>query len=313
MRQRATLDLRRRPSQPAARGIRAHLRSCDDCASFQRSIAARRADLHAFAPWMSGAAICSALGGGVGGSALLAGGGASAAVGGGSLTWSGLPLAAKGFAVAATVAATGTAAVEIKHVAVPDRPTLKSESAQPDPFASRSASVPGAATRQGSRPRPTKRKTRSGAGTTAVVRANTPAPLAPATSAADEPAAAARPRSPAAHSLSRTAPARTPEELAKARIGRLVDEVRRVITEAQALAAGGTQNALSLATSMLQRRLGPLLTSIDRVLAPFGLKLPSSATTGGTAGRTALANLLVPVRGLLDSLQLLLQRLFSRG
>ena len=91
-----------------------------------------------------------------------------------------------------------------------------------------------------------------------------------------------------------------------------MEQVRRVIAQAQALAAGGTQNALSLATSMLQRPLGPLLTSMDRVLAPFGLKLPSSATTSTTAGRTALADLLAPVRGILDSVQQMLQRLFSR-
>jgi len=69
---------------------------------------------------------------------------------------------------------------------------------------------------------------------------------------------------------------------------------------------------MSLATSMLQRTLGPLLTSIDRVLAPFGLKLPSTATTGST-GSTGLANLLAPVRGLLENVQLLLQRLLNQG
>ena len=114
-----------------ARGIRAHLRSCDDCASFQRSIAARRADLHAFAPWASGAAILGALGSGAGGSALLAGGGASAAAGGSSLSWGAMPLALKGLAMAAVVAGTGTAAVEIKHVATPDRAAPKSQTAQP--------------------------------------------------------------------------------------------------------------------------------------------------------------------------------------
>jgi D-alanyl-D-alanine dipeptidase len=126
-----------------------------------------------------------------------------------------------------------------------------------------------------------------------------------------EPAAAARPRS-AANSPAPTAPAKTAEELATARLARLTDEVRRVVANAKALAAAGTQNALSLATSMLQRTLAPLLTSIDRVLAPFGLKLSSSATTSATAGRTALANLLAPVRGLLDSVQLLLQRLLGQ-
>ncbi|MCA1678903.1 MAG: hypothetical protein LC777_08155 [Actinobacteria bacterium] len=139
---------------------------------------------------------------------------------------------------------------------------------------------------------------------------DTPA-LARGPSGAREPAAPARPRT-AANRPAPTAPVRTPQELATARLAALADEVRRVIAKAQALAAAGTQNALSLATSMLQRTLGPLLTSIDRVLAPFGLKLPSSATSA-TADRTGLAQLLAPVRGLLDSVRLLLQRLLTRG
>ncbi|CAA9517476.1 MAG: hypothetical protein AVDCRST_MAG67-3149 [uncultured Solirubrobacteraceae bacterium] len=297
-----------------ARGIRAHLRSCDDCASFQHSIVARRTDLHAFSPWISGVAIFSTLGG-VGGSALLAGGGATAAVGGGSLTWGGLPLAIKGLAVAAVVAGTGTAAVEIKDVTAPDRPAPASRTAQAHSSASRSATPLEAATRQADRLRAIQAAARSSAGSTASVAARPEAPAlsAPRPSVADEPSAAARPRSPAASSAAPAAPVRTAQELAKARLARLMDEVRRVIANAQALAAGGTQNAMSLATSMLQRTLGPLLTSIQRVLAPFGLKLPSTATTSGTAGRMTLANLLAPVRGVLDSVQLLLQRMFSRG
>ncbi|MDQ3722392.1 MAG: sigma-70 family RNA polymerase sigma factor [Actinomycetota bacterium] len=297
-----------------ARGIRAHLRSCDDCASFQRSIVARRADLHAFAPWASGAAIFGALGGGIGGSALLAGGGASAAAGAGSISWGGLPLALKGLAVAAAVAGTGTAAVEIKQTAAPDRTAPKSQTAQPP--AARSSTPREAATRQESRLDAEKAARRSRADSAAIVAAKPDAPAltAPGPSVADEPAAAAvRPRSPAASPPAPTASSRTREELARARLARLTDEVRRIIANAQALAAGGTQNAMSLATSMLQRKLGPLLTSIDRVLAPFGLKLPSSATTSGATGRAALANLLAPVRGLLDSVQLLLQRLLNRG
>ena len=295
-----------------ARGIRAHLRSCDDCASFQRSIAARRADLHAFAPLASGAAILGALGSGAGASTLLAGGGASAAAGG-SLSWGGMPLALKGFAVAAVVAGTGTAAVEIKHVATPDRAAPKSQTAQ---LPTSQPSTPReAARRQERRLHATKPARRSRADSTVIVAANPNAPALKASgpSVADEPAAAARQRSPAARSLAPAAPSKTREELAKARLTRLADEVRRVIANAQTLAAGGTQNALLLAIGMLQRTLTPLLTSIDRVLAPFGLKLSSSATTSATASRTGLADILAPVRGLLDGVQLLLQRLSSRG
>ncbi|MEY2513218.1 MAG: hypothetical protein QOJ89_576, partial [bacterium] len=117
-----------------ARGIRAHLRSCDDCASFQRSIGTRRADLHLLAPWLSGAAVMGALGlgaGGAGGGALLAGGGGGAAAATGGISWTGLPLAVKGLAVAAAVATTGTAAVEIKHAAQPTHPVTHAQTAQP--------------------------------------------------------------------------------------------------------------------------------------------------------------------------------------
>lgn len=294
-----------------ARRIRAHLRSCDDCASFQRSITARHADLHAFAPWISGAAIFGALGGGVGGSALVAGGGSAAA--GGGLTWGGLPLAVKGLAVAAAVAGTGTAAVEIKDVAVPERSAPKSQAAQPRGPAPRSAPRIEARASQGSRLRAQAK--RSSAGATAIVETDAGKPrlgaLGPA--AAEGPAAALKPRGPAMRSPAAAAPTRTPEELAKARIARLIEAVRRAIADAQALAAGRTQNAMSQATSMLQRTLGPLLTSIERVLAPFGLKLPSSATVSATTGRTGLEKLLSPVRGLLDNVQLLLQRLLNRG
>ncbi|MDX6720957.1 MAG: hypothetical protein QOJ63_3211 [Solirubrobacteraceae bacterium] len=131
-----------------ARGIRAHLRSCDDCASFQRSIGARRADLHALAPWISGAAVIGVLGtgGGGGGGVLLAASGAGSTAGGGGAGWAGLSLAVKGLAVAAAVVTTGTAAVEIKHAATPDRPARKAQTARPhhtraDAFALRAAAL----------------------------------------------------------------------------------------------------------------------------------------------------------------------------
>jgi len=293
-----------------ARGIRAHLRSCDDCASFQRSIAARRADLHASAPWVSSAAIFGALGGGVGGNALLAGGGAAATSGAG-LSWGALPAAVKGLAVAAAVAGTGTAAVEIKRVAAPDRPAPRAQTAQPRGSAAQPA-VPRAAAAKPPRP---KAATGRGTGSPAIAGAapDTPALAAPGGSAADEPAAAVTPRIPAATRSAPKAATMTPEALAKARIAQLSERLRQVIADAQAVAASGTQNALSLATSMLQRTIAPLLTSIDRVLARFGLRLPSSATPSATGGRTGLANLLAPVRGILDSVQQMLQRLFSRG
>ena len=166
-----------------------------------------------------------------------------------------------------------------------------------------------------SRRLPAKAATGAGAGSPAIVRnaPDRPALLAPGASGADRPAAALKPRSPAASPPAAAAPVRTAEELARARLARLTEQLRRVIADAQALAAGGTQNALSLARSMLQRTLVPLLTSIDRVLAPFGLRLPSSETATATSGGTGLANLLAPVRGILDSVRQMLQRWFGRG
>jgi hypothetical protein len=143
---------------------------------------------------------------------------------------------------------------------------------------------------------------------------HTPARPAPAPK---KPAATARPkqRSPAAKAPVSAAPVRTPEQLAQAKVARLTDKVRKVIADIQALAAGGTANGLALATSMLQTTLRPLLASIDRVLAPFGLKLPpaGAAAASATADNSGLANLLGPLRGLLDSVQLLLQRLLGGG
>ncbi len=307
------------------RAIRAHLRSCDACATFQRSIDARRANLHVLAPWISGAAVLSAAGGGVGvgGSALVAGGGASAASGGG-LTWSSLPPAVKGLAVVAAVAGTGAAAVEMEHAAAPDRTPPKSQVAHarstPSP-PSRSTTARDPATRQDRRPRATKpattRAVRSSRRSTAVVhtQAGKTARRAPRPSVSHEPAAAAQPRpkpkpSPKPRSPVATPPAAassvpTSEELAKGRLAVLADQIRRVIANAQALAAGGTQNGLAMAASMLQRTLPALLASVDRVLAPFGL---TAATTSAAAGTTAFADILGPLRGLLDSAQQLMQQ-----
>ena len=39
-----------------ARGVRAHLRSCDDCATFERAMGMRQADLHMLGPWLAGGA-----------------------------------------------------------------------------------------------------------------------------------------------------------------------------------------------------------------------------------------------------------------
>ena len=52
--------------------MRAHLRSCDDCATFERAMGARQADLHTLGPWLGGAGALGLLGlGGAGGAVAI--------------------------------------------------------------------------------------------------------------------------------------------------------------------------------------------------------------------------------------------------
>ncbi|MEJ7798171.1 MAG: RNA polymerase sigma factor [Solirubrobacteraceae bacterium] len=298
-----------------ARSIRAHLRACDDCASFQRAICARRADLHVLAPWISGAAVMGALGAGAGGvgggGALLAtGGGASAAAGGG-ISWAGLPMAAKGLAVAAAVATTGTAAVvEIKQVAEPDRRAPAAHTAQPRTAPAGGASrseAPSARFTTGHRVRATGATRRSSLSSTvsAGSRRDTPALPAPTTTAVErEPAAAKPDMTPPV-----TAPVvRTPEEQAIAKLAPLRDAVRRAFDEALAIAADGSRAGLASANRMLIRTLGPLRTAINRVLAPLGSTLPTFTAEAASAPSSALA----PVQRLLSNMQELVRRLLGQ-
>jgi RNA polymerase sigma factor (sigma-70 family) len=317
-----------------ARSIRAHLRSCDDCASFQRSIGARRADLHVLAPWMSGAAVMGALGVGAGsaggGAVLTAGGGASAAAGGGGGIWASLPLAAKGLAVAAAVATTGTAAVGLKHVAQPQHPATHAQTAPPrtsraDAVALRAAALAaGAAARaattapaRGNRVRTGTQGTTSSAGSTATTKRHHDAPalLPPAPSVQADPApAAATPQTAPAASPSSTTPATAPTapESAVAKLGRLGERVQQVLADATAIAADGTQEALALASGLLDRTLGPLRTSIDRLLASLGLSLPAPAAAPAPAAPTSTASVLAPVQHMLGGVQSLLEQLLGQ-
>ena len=45
-----------------ARGMRAHLRACNDCATFERAMGIRQTDLHVLGPWLGGAGLLGALG-----------------------------------------------------------------------------------------------------------------------------------------------------------------------------------------------------------------------------------------------------------
>jgi RNA polymerase sigma factor (sigma-70 family) len=314
-----------------ARGIRAHLRSCDDCASFQRSIGARRGDLHLLAPWVSGAALMGALGvgGGGGGGALLAtGGGASAGAGASAAGWASLPTAIKGLAVAAALATTGTAAVEIQHVAKPERRTSTAQAAKHPTqaaaralrAATRAAAASRAAASQGARVRTGNgvRATLSGVSSSAASRstaahANTPALLAPPSTVRHDPApvvAAPQVAAPAAHApVAAAKPAETPLQ----RLERLRKEVQRAYADAQAVAADGSPDALALATGLLDQTLTPLRRSIQRVLATLGLSLPATAPAAApAASSTTVQAVLAPVRQVLDGVQGLLARLLGR-
>ena len=43
-----------------ARGMRAHLRACNDCATFERAMGIRQTDLHFLGPWLGGAGLLGA-------------------------------------------------------------------------------------------------------------------------------------------------------------------------------------------------------------------------------------------------------------
>jgi RNA polymerase sigma factor (sigma-70 family) len=313
-----------------ARGIRAHLRSCDDCASFQRSIGTRRADLHLLAPWLSGAAVMGAIGaGGAGGGALLAGGGGGAAAASGGISWTGLPLAVKGLAVAAAVATTGTAAVEIKHVAKPSPPATASRAAEQrsvraDALAMRAATL---AQRSATRARTPATPGRShrvrvtsgtssssvstGRTTSGAAHRNTPALAPPITAPAPS---ATKPSTSSDTTSKATTPAvvKTPEQKAIEKLAPLRDAIAKAFANAQALAASGTQGALSMATGLLDRTLGPLTTSINRILAPFGMKLPVWNATSPASTPTSKTNVLASVQQVLSGVQNLLQKLLGR-
>ena len=315
-----------------ARGIRAHLRSCDDCASFQRSIRSRRGDLHLLAPWVSGAAVMGAIGigAGSGGSALLAAsGGATAAAGGGGAAagWASLPMAVKGLAVAAAVATTGTAAVEIKHVAKPERRTGAAQTAQMRPAeatasALQAAAQAAAASRAAARSATPARTPNSVRTTSTGVRTSSPsrsttstrsqAPLlAPAPTVKRDPAPAAAAPQRAAPTAQLPVVAEKPTETAIEKLNSLQRLVQQAFADAQAVAADGSPDALALATGLLDRTLAPLQASIEKVLATVGLSVPTSVSAPASAPTTT-QTVLAPVQQVLDGVQSLIQQLLGQ-
>ncbi|MEA2156667.1 MAG: hypothetical protein QOE11_2807 [Solirubrobacteraceae bacterium] len=311
-----------------ARRIRAHLRSCNDCASFQQAIGARTADLHLLGPWLSGAAITSMLGGGAGGLLAVGGGGAATVT---VASWSSMPVLLKGLTVAAVVATTGGAAVELKHVAKPDNPAPRTAAARPAPAATptaaalkaraaahaRSAKSSLRVRAAGAHSTHTSAHSRSVIGAGLLPRRETVAtPPVPA-AATPAPAPAATQQAPASAPVVKKAPAQN----VTSKLTDLRQQVLDAVQLAQATAAGGGTGAVNLATQTLQSTLDSLRPTIDRVLATVGLKLPEPVATPApsTTPTTAPSSpslpdvVLAPVQQVLSGVDSLLSQLLGRS
>jgi len=291
----------------------------------------RQTDLHMLGPWLAGGAGALGLlgyGTGTAGASILVASGATggAAAAGGGLGWAGLPVAIKGLAVAAVVATTGTAAVELPKTAR-DGSTARSSAraAGHAPAISplhdqvREQALAQAATaRRERRARATREaaagrrvRTSDGGGEAAKLagpgRGSQVAPITPV------PAAHAAPQpSPTAPATTRepATVARTPEQIAAEDLQRVRDRIADAFRDAQAMAAPGTQSALAAANSLIQSTLGSISPLLDDILATVGLKLPSPTTTQPPV--TSVTNVLAPVQSLLAGVDDMLQSLFGR-
>ena len=315
-----------------ARGVRAHLRCCNDCATFERSMGVRQTDLHALGPWLGGSAGVLGLlglGGGSAKAAIVAAGSGAVASGGG-LGWTGLPVVVKGLAVAAVVATTGTAAVEIPKVAEQDArapQTRAAAGAAAAPVAvSRNHNVvreqalaQAAAARRARRARAGAASSRNvridaggGAPSRATVTAAATAPVAPAPAAA--PVAPAAPAAAPAPKPT-TATAKTPEQIAAERMQRIREKLLAAYKDAQSIAASGYQGDLQMADSLIQSTLSQVKPMLDRIMATFGLTWPTSGGTTApsttTSSPTTVTNVLAPAQNLLSGMNSMLQNLFG--
>ncbi|MEA2233970.1 MAG: hypothetical protein QOD83_3786 [Solirubrobacteraceae bacterium] len=319
-----------------ARGIRAHLRSCDACASFERSITVRQADLHAIG-WLPGATGVGLLGGiGVAGGAGSAAGGAliatggGSAVGGGGLGWASVPVAVKGLAVAAAVAGSGgAAAIEIRHITKDSAPAPKAQVAQAaaarhaaralvSPYAAASSSAASlkSAARSTAHDRASARARASAQRRRAAVVPSAPTPagtsVAAVTAAAPTATTPAPQTKPAAAPPARPGATTTPVQIAIDKLTVLREQIRRAYEQAKATAAAGTTAAVQTANTTLQRTLDVLRPLVESVLATVGLKLPADAAPPTPAPNATPTTILQPVEHVLGGVNELLQTLFSR-
>jgi RNA polymerase sigma factor (sigma-70 family) len=315
-----------------ARGVRAHLRSCDDCATFERAMGLRQTDLHMLGPWLAGGAGALGLlgyGTGTAGASMIvassAGGGAVAA---GGFGWAGLPTIVKGLAVAAVVATTGTAAVELPKAARHASPSQSAGAVASAPAAisalhdqvREQARADAAIARRARRSRRAAEaaahaRVRPSDGETVASLADAGsahvAPIAPVPAA---PATTTPPPAPQPVSDTPATAAKTPEQLAADRLQRIRDRILAAFDDARTMAAPGTQSALAAASSFIQTTLGDISPLVDDILASVGLKLPAYATTSAPSqppGSTTVTNVLAPVQSLLGGLDGVLQKLFG--
>ena len=314
-----------------ARGMRAHLRACDSCATFERAMGVRQTDLHILGPWLGGGtAVLGLLGYGTGtakAGALAASSGA-VALGGGGLSWTGLPVAIKGMAVAALVATTGTAAVELPKVVSHDAPARSAIGTAAGASSAAAISplhdqVREQALAQAAAAGRTRRA--RGAREAAAVRARTSAPSdaarltrdrANAQARALTPVPAAAPTTPPPTAVTATqAPAASPKDAAAGELQRVRDQILAAFKDAQALARPGTQGALAAANALIQTTLGSLGPLVDEVLASLGLKLPTGTSTtpppSSVPSNTTVTSILAPVQSLLHGVDGLLKGLFG--
>ena len=322
-----------------ARGVRAHLRACDDCRTFERTIGVRQGDLHALGPWIGGTSMLGllGLGGGTAKAALVASSSSAVATGAGGLGWAGLPVAVKGFAVAAVVATTGTAAVELPKVAGEKSPAPQTRAAV-EAAAGAPAAISGphdalreqalahaAAQLRARRARGAAARRSAAASRAAAAAKNATIstldrsvarsrPLAPAPAVTAPPPTAARP---APATLPAPSAARTDEQLAAERLERIREQMLAAFGDAQRIADSGTGGALATANALIQDTLASVRPMLDRILATFGLELPagtmpSQTTTTTTSTPTTVTNILAPAQNLLSGINTTLQNLFGR-
>jgi RNA polymerase sigma factor (sigma-70 family) len=306
-----------------ARRIRAHLRSCDACASFENEIHTRQVDLPAMSPWLPGVAAASAIGIGVGSTAT--GGGLLA----GGLGWGAMSGAAKGIAVVAIVATTGTAALQIERSAKPagSGSAAKSAAITPrTPAAEATTSAPAlmaqVAARRATRsatPSAQRHSTGGGGGqvttrSNATLKSSTVATAhkakVPQTKGTSIPPPA-KPTSVA----SKPAPVtkKPPSDLLADKLQAIHDQLVAAFAQAQNIAGSGSQSALQSASQLVASTISSVQSMLANVLSSFGISVPTAVISAQPPpwNPSSSSGLFAPVQQVLSSVNALLAQLFG--